>query len=70
MTSDDKVIEHQAQFIEWSQGREGFFFWDIDETYPIGYWSTKDQAALMREIYGAWVLSDQYPEGNWREYNE
>ena len=64
------TIEHQSQFIEWSQGKEGFFFWDVDEARPIGYWPTKEQAALMRETYGAWVLSDQYPEGNWREYNE
>jgi hypothetical protein len=64
------IIEHQVQFIEWSQCKEGFFFWDIDEIYPIGYWPTKEQASLMREIYGAWVLSDKYPEGNWREYNE
>jgi len=64
------TVEHHLQFVEWSQAKEGFFFWDLDETYPKSYWPTKERSALMRETYGAWVLSDQYPNGDWREYNE
>ena len=53
--------------IEWDAGREGYFFWD-EASLPIGYWPTKEEAELQRELYSAWLMSDQYPEGNWQEY--
>ena len=45
-----------------------YFFWDETDSEPIGYWSTKEEAALKREVYSAWVMSDQYPKGDWEEY--
>ena len=47
---------------------QAYFFWDESDSQPIGYWVTRDEAALKREQYGAWVLSEQYPKGNWEEY--
>jgi len=54
--------------IEWSVGREGYFFWD-EAGFPIGYWPTKEEAELQREAYSAWLMSDQYPNGEWQKHN-
>ena len=64
-TDENNIIEFQAQFVEWHEGMIANCFWDECDSEPIGYWPTKEEAALKREKYGAWVLSDQYPEGNW-----
>jgi hypothetical protein len=64
-TDENNIIEFQSQFVEWHEGMMAYFFWDECDSEPIGYWPTKEEAALKREKYGAWVLSDQYPEGNW-----
>ena len=68
MSSEDKIINHQSQFIQYHDGMQAYFFWDESDSQPIGYWITRDEAALKREQYGAWVLSEQYPNGNWEEY--
>ena len=39
--------------IEWDKGKEGYFFWDEDETCPIGYWPTREQAELELEKHEA-----------------
>ena len=68
MSSEDKIINHQSQFIQYHDGMQAYFFCDESDSQPIGYWVTRDEAALKREQYGAWVLSEQYPKGNWDEY--
>jgi|TARA_Y100001938_G_scaffold148982_1_gene234348 hypothetical protein len=68
MSSEDNIINHQSQFIQYHDGMQAYFFWDESDSQPIGYWVTRDEAALKREQYGAWVLSEQYPKGNWEEY--
>ena len=68
MSSEDKIINHQSQFIQYHDGMQAYFFWDESDSQPIGYWITRDEAALKREQYGAWVLSEQYPKGNSEEY--
>ena len=68
MSSEDKIINHQSQFIQYHDGMQAYFFWDESDSQPIGYWVTRDEAALKREQYGAWVLSEQYPKGNWEVY--
>ena len=68
MSSEDNIINPQSQFIQYHDGMQAYFFWDESDSQPIGYWVTRDEAALKREQYGAWVLSEQYPKGNWEEY--
>ena len=61
-------FEYQSKFIEFDGCRMAYFFWDEEDSSPIGNWSTKEEAALQRERYCAWVASDQYPDGDWEEY--
>lgn len=35
--------------VEWDVGKEGYFFWNEDETHQIGYWSTREQAEIELE---------------------
>jgi len=37
--------------IEWDISKEGYFFWNENETCPIGYWSTREQAEIELEKY-------------------
>ena len=37
--------------IEWDMGKEGYFFWNEDETHQIGYWPTREQAETELEKY-------------------
>jgi hypothetical protein len=64
----ENTFEFQSKFIEFDEGMMAYFFWDEADAEPIGYWSTKEEAALKRESYSAWLMSGKYPEGNWEDY--
>lgn len=66
----ENSFEYQSRFIHFDGRGMGYFFWDETDSEPIGYWTTKEEAALKREVYSAWVMSEQYPEGNWEVYSE
>ena len=66
----ENSFEYQSKFIHFDGRGMGYFFWDETDSEPIGYWATKEEAALKREVYSAWVMSEQYPEGNWEVYSE
>jgi|TARA_R100000995_G_scaffold83634_1_gene60062 Leu/Phe-tRNA-protein transferase len=43
--------------IHWDNDKQGYFFWD-EADMPVGWWSSKDEAALRFEEYCYELMKD------------
>tara|TARA_R110002020_G_scaffold24109_5_gene79634 strand:+ start:931 stop:1095 length:165 start_codon:yes stop_codon:yes gene_type:complete len=45
-----KELENPYGQVFWDSDRQVYYFWNEDDV-PVGFWSTKDEAALAYEEY-------------------